>query len=55
MTKVEVESVLGIGDSNASSSYGEYSSEMVIYESRMKIISILYSNGRVQAKSQAGL
>jgi len=55
MTKAEVESILGKGDSNASSSYGGYSSEAVTYQSGMKVISVVYSNGRVEAKSQAGL
>jgi hypothetical protein len=65
MSKSEVESILGKGDSQASSSFdgssfgGEsMSAEVVTYESSnasIKIISITYMNGKVQGKAQTGL
>lgn len=65
MSKSEVESILGKGDSQASSSFdgsafgGEsMSAEVVTYESSstsIKIISITYLNGVVQGKAQTGL
>ena len=65
MNKSEVESILGKGDSQASSSFdgsdfgGEsMTAEVVTYESSntsIKIISITYMNGVVQGKTQTGL
>jgi hypothetical protein len=65
MSKSEVESILGEGESQASSSVdgssfgGEsMSAEVVTYESSsssIKIISITYMNGVVQGKAQTGL
>ena len=61
MSKSQVESILGHGESNASSSIdlGEYggniSSEVITWQSGMKVITITFSNGKVMAKAQAGL
>lgn len=61
MSKSQVESILGQGESNASSSIdlGEYggniSSEVITWQSGMKVITITFSNGKVMAKAQAGL
>ena len=61
MSKSQVESILGQGESNASSSIdlGEYggniSSEVITWQSGMKVITITFSNGKVIAKAQAGL
>ena len=61
MSKSEVESILGEGESNASSSIdlGEYggniSSEVITWQSGMKVITITFSNGKVIAKAQTGL
>ena len=61
MSISQVESILGEGESNASSSLdlGEYggniSSEVMTWQSGMKVISITFSNGKVNAKAQSGL
>lgn len=61
MSKSQVESILGEGESNASSSIdlGEYggnnSSEVITWQSGMKVITITFSNGKVMAKAQTGL
>lgn len=61
MSKSQVESILGQVESNASSSIdlGEYggniSSEVITWQSGMKVITITFSNGKVMAKAQAGL
>lgn len=61
MSKSKVESILGKGESNASSNIdlGEYggniSSEVMTWQSGGKIISITFSNGKVMAKAQSGL
>lgn len=61
MSKSEVESILGEGESNASSSIdlGEYggniSSEVITWQSGMKVITITFSDGKVMAKAQTGL
>ena len=61
MTKSKVESILGEGESNASTSIdlGEYggniSSEVMTWQSGMKVISITFSNGKVMAKAKSGL
>jgi len=61
MSKSKVESILGEGESNASSSIdlGEYggniSSEVITWQSGMKVITITFSNGKVMAKAQTGL
>tara|TARA_Y100000766_G_C18370121_1_gene348420 strand:- start:69 stop:236 length:168 start_codon:yes stop_codon:yes gene_type:complete len=55
MSKSDVESILGPGDSNASSSYGGYTAEVVTWQSGMNIISITFSDGKVSGKSQVGL
>jgi len=61
MSISQVESILGEGESNASSSVdlGEYggniSSEVMTWQSGMKVISITFSNGKVMAKAQSGL
>jgi hypothetical protein len=61
MSKSKVESILGEGESNASSSIdlGEYggniSSEVITRQSGMKVITITFSNGKVMAKAPTGL
>ena len=61
MSISQVESILGEGESNASSSVdlGEYggniSSEVMTWQSGMKVISITFSNGKVMLKAQSGL
>ena len=55
MSMSDVESILGPGDSNTSSSYGGYTSEIVTWKSGMNIISITFSDGKVSGKSQVGL
>jgi uncharacterized alpha/beta hydrolase family protein len=61
MSISQVESILGEGESNASSSadLGEYggniSSEVMTWQSGTKVISITFSNGKVMAKAQSGL
>ena len=61
MSISQVESILGKGESLASSSYdlGEYggniSSEVKTWQKGMKIISITFSNGKVMAKANSGL
>jgi hypothetical protein len=55
MSKSEVVKILGEGDSQAQSSYGGYSAESMTWSSGMKIISIVFSNGRVSGKSESGL
>jgi len=55
MSKSQVEKILGEGDSQAQSTYGDYSAESMTWSSGMKIISIVFSNGKVDAKSQSGL
>ena len=61
MTVEEVEQILGEGESNASSNFdlGEYggtiSSEVMTWQSGTKVITITFTNGRVEFKAQAGL
>jgi len=61
MSISQVESILGEGESNASSSVdlgkygGNISSELMTWQSGMKIITISFSNGKVMAKAQNGL
>ncbi len=61
MSVSEVESILGKGESQASSNVdlGEYggniSSEVMTWQSGTKVISITFSNGKVMAKAQNGL
>ena len=61
MSVSQVESILGKGESKASSSVdlGEYggniSSEVMTWQSGTKVISITFSNGKVMAKAQNGL
>jgi len=61
MSVSQVESILGKGESEASSSVdlGEYggniSSEVMTWQSGTKVISITFSNGKVMAKAQNGL
>ena len=61
MSISQVESKLGKGESQASSSYdlgdygGNISSEVVTWQKGMKIISITFSNGKVMAKGNSGL
>ena len=61
MSVSQVESILGKGESEASSSVdlGEYggsiSSEVMTWQSGLKVISITFSNGKVMAKAQNGL
>lgn len=65
MSKSQVESVLGKGESQASSSFDGISNgesqikvEVVTYQggpSGLKIISISYTNDEVQGKAQSGL
>ena len=61
MTVEEVEQILGEGESNASTNvdYGEYggavSAEVMTWQSGTKVITISFTNGRVETKAQAGL
>lgn len=61
MSKSKVESILGKGESDASSSIdlGEYggniSYEVITWQSGMKVITITFSNGEVMSKAQSGL
>ena len=61
MSVSQVESILGKGESNASSSVdlGEYggniSSEVMTWQSGIKVITISFSNGGVMSKAQSGL
>lgn len=61
MSVSQVESILGKGESQASSSVdlGEYggsiSSEVMTWQSGTKVISISFSNGTVVTKAQSGL
>lgn len=61
MSVSQVESILGKGESNASSSVdlGEYggniSSEVMTWQSGIKVITISFSNGGVMSKAQTGL
>ena len=61
MSVSQVQSILGKGESQASSSVnlGEYggniSSEVMTWQSGLKVISITFSNGKVMAKAQNGL
>jgi hypothetical protein len=61
MTVSQVESILGKGESQASSNVdlGEYggnvSSEVITWQHGMNVISITFSNGTVMAKAQSGL
>ena len=59
MTIAEVESILGSGTEQASSdaSIGGISIDMksMVWQDEMKIISIMFSHGKVQSKSQFGL
>ena len=61
MSKSQVESILGKGESQASSNVdlGEYggniSSEVMTWQSGLSVISITFSNGKVMSKAQTGL
>ena len=59
MTLDEVESILGPGTEQASSdaSFGGISIDMksMVWQDEDKIISIIFSHGKVQSKSQIGL
>ena len=60
MTVSEVTSILGEGESNASSnvdlgSYGSMSAEAITWQSGVSVISITFSNGKVMSKAQTGL
>ena len=61
MSISQVESVLGEGESQASSSVdlgaygGNISSEVMTWQKGMKVISITFSNGKVMAKAESGL
>lgn len=61
MSKSKVESILGKGESNASSNFdlgqygGNISSELMTWQSGGKVISITFSNGKVMSKAQYGL
>ena len=61
MSKSKVESILGKGESSASTSYdlGEYggniNSEVMTWQSGSKVITISFSNGKVVTKAQFGL
>lgn len=61
MSISQVEKILGKGDSQASSSVdlgtygGNISSEVMTWQSGLKVISITFSNGKVMAKAQSGL
>jgi hypothetical protein len=59
MTIAEVESILGRGTEQGSSnaSFGGISLDMksIVWQDDIKIISVTFSNGKVQAKSQIGL
>ena len=61
MSKSEVESILGEGESNASSSVdlGEYGgnirSEVMTWQSGSKVITVTFTNDKVDVKAQTGL
>lgn len=61
MSISEVESILGKGKSQASSSFdlgefgGKMTTEVMTWQSGMKVISITFSNGKVEGKAQTGL
>jgi hypothetical protein len=60
MSISEVESILGEGESNASSNvdlgdYGNISSDVMTWQSGTKVISVVFSNGEVMSKGQVGL
>jgi len=60
MTVSEVKSILGEGESNASSSvdlgsYGSINSEVITWQSGVNVIVITFSNGEVMSKAQTGL
>lgn len=61
MSISQVESILGKGESQASSSIdmgaygGNISSEVMTWQKGMKVISITFSNGKVVAKANSGL
>ena len=60
MTVSEVKSILGEGESNASSSvdlgsYGSMNTEVITWQSGLSVISITFSNGKVMSKAQTGL
>ena len=55
MSLNKVESILGSGDENATSSYGGYSASVYTWSDGFKVISITFSNGKVSAKAQVGL
>ena len=61
MTKSEVESILGKGESSASSDIdmGEYGgdihTEVLTWQKNMKVITITFSNDKVMVKAQYGL
>ena len=55
MSLNKVESILGSGEENATSSYGGYSSSVYTWTDGFKVISITFSNGKVSAKAQVGL
>jgi hypothetical protein len=61
MTKSEVESILGKGESSASSNIdmGEYGenihTEVLTWQKNMKVVTVTFSNDKVMIKSQYGL
>lgn len=61
MSVSQVENILGKGESQASSNVdlgefgGNISNEIITWQSGSKIISITFTNGRVEAKAQVGL
>jgi PBP1b-binding outer membrane lipoprotein LpoB len=54
MSKFEVESILGDGDSMVESAYEDYSMEVLTWKDGVKVISISFSNGKVAAKVKVG-
>ena len=54
MSKSEVESILGDGDSMVESAYQDYSMEVLTWTDGGKVISISFSNGKVAAKAKVG-
>ena len=62
MTISEVEAILGEGESQASSGVdmselglGTITSEVMVWQEGMSVISITFSNDKVMAKAQSGL
>jgi hypothetical protein len=55
MSKSQFEQILGEGDSQVQSGYGGFSAESITWSFGMKIIPIVFSNGKVAGKSESGL